>query len=166
MLPVEADFGQTGLRFALGGGALYRTGTTYDPSGYRGLHITDTRFAAALRVSFKGLFAQGEYLQAVESDPLNGRPRIARGAYGEASYLIAASKKLGLAPLARLGWSVQDENFFPLHIVTGHVGLAAYPASESSPPGTVRFVLEYQSERHIEEGETAYGGLFSVMVRF
>ena len=164
--PLEADFGASPFRFAVGGGILYRDGTAYDPSGYRGLHLSDTRVAASLRVAFRGLYVQGEYLHSLRTDDLSFRSHLARGVYGEASYYVAVRRKIGLAPLTRAGWSVQDEGFFPLHDVTAEAGLALYPRGDLAQPGGLRFVLEYQSERRIEEAETAYGALASVMYRF
>jgi hypothetical protein len=162
----EADFGDTPLRVALSGSLLYRSGTAYDPSGYAGLSQRDTRFTGALRFGYKGVFVQGEYLQAVQTDDLSSRPRIARGAYGEGSYYAAIHKKVGLSPIARLGWSAQDADFFPLHIVTFNAGMALYPRGDLPDPSALRFVFQYRSERHIEEKETGYGALASVMLRF
>jgi hypothetical protein len=166
MPTLEGDFGDSSFHLALGGGLLYRNGTAYDPAGYEGLHVTDTRLAAALRLSFKGIFVQGEYLHAVQTDDLSGRPRVARGTYAEASYYFTIKRKLGFAPITRLGWSVQDEGFFPRHIVTFDTGLALYPRADLSEPGALRLVLEYLSERHVEEAEIAYGGLASILYRF
>jgi hypothetical protein len=166
MPTLEGDFGDSSFHVALGGGLLYRNGTAYDPSGYEGLHVSDTRLSAALRMAFKGLFVQGEYLHAIQTDDLSGRPRIARGTYGESSYYVAVRRKIGFAPLTRLGWSAQDEGFFPRHIVTFDTGLALYPRGDLAEPGALRVVLEYTSERHVEESESAYGALASVLYRF
>jgi hypothetical protein len=166
MKPQEADFGASPFRFAVSASALYRGATAYDASGYAGLDTHDTRFTGALRLGFRGLYLQGEYLVAVVSDNLSSRSRIARGAYGEGSYYTSIAKKVGLAPLARLGWSVQDEDFFPLHAVSLNAGLAFYPRADLPDPSGLRIVLQYKSDRRIEERETAYGGVLSAMLRF
>ena len=165
MTPLEGDFNGSPLRFAVSGGLVYRKGIAYDAQGYQGLGVNDIRFSIAARLAFKGLYVQGEYLQDLRTDDLSERPRLARGTYGEASYHFLV-KKLGLAPVTRLGWSVQDEGFYPLHVVTGDVGLALYPRGDLANRGGVRVLVEYQSERHIEDRETAYGGVASVMARF
>lgn len=166
MKPQETADGDTPFRFALSASLLHRDGTAYDPSGFEGLDVHDTRFTAALKLGYKGAFLQGEYLQAVQSDTLSSRTRIARGAYGEASYYVALRKKIGLSPISRVGWSVQDEEFFPLHILTFHAGLAFYPRADLTDPSSLRFIIQYRSERHVEEKETGYGGLVSGMIRF
>ena len=66
----------------------------------------------------------------------------------------------------RLGWSEGDAEFYPLHIVTGNAGLALYPRGDLADRGSVRIIIEYQSERRIEEGETGYGVIASVLARF
>lgn len=162
----EADFGESPFRIMVSGSFLYRSASAYDPTGYAGLDLQDTRFTGALRLGFKGIFVQGEYLQAVQTDDRSNRARITRGAYGEASYYAAIKKKVGISPLARIGWSEQDESFFPLHVVSLHGGLAFYPRGDVPDPGVLRFVLQYRSERRIEERETGYGGVLSAMLRF
>lgn len=166
MSPLEGDFKGSPFRFALTGGLVYRHGSVYRADGFQGTSLEDVRFALSLRVAFKGFYAQGEYLQDAGHGELNVRTRLSRGTYGEASYHVLVGEKIGISPLVRVGWSVQDEGFFPLHIVTAHAGLALYPRGDLAQRGGVRLVLEYLSERHIEESETAYGGLASILARF
>ena len=166
MKALEADFGDTPFRFAFSAAGLYRSAQAYDGRGYEALSMRDWRIAFALRASYRGAFLQGEYLQATQSDDLSRRPRIARGAYAEASYYLAVQKKLGLSPVARVSWSVQDESFFPLHVVALQAGLALYPRGDVPDPSVLRFILQYRGERRVEELEVAHGVILSGMYRF
>lgn len=166
MSPLEGDFKGSPFRFSLTGALVYRNGSAFAPNGYRTADFNEFRLALSLRAAVRGLYVQGEYLQSSSVNDIIGRRRISRGAYGEASYHVLPKERLGLAPMARLGWSEQDADFFPLHVITGHAGLALYPRGDLAQRGGVRLVIEYLSERHIEERETAYGGLASVMARF
>lgn len=166
MKPLEADFGETPFRFGVSLAGLYRSAKAYDTRGYEALAMRDWRFAVSLRASYRGAFVQGEYLQAVQTDDLSRRPRIARGAYAEASYYLAVQKKLGLSPVARVSWSVQDESFFPLHVLALQAGLALYPRGEIPDPSVLRFILQYRGERRVEELEVAHGVILSGMYRF
>jgi hypothetical protein len=166
MPPLEGDTERGPFRMAIGGGVLYRPEVVYDIAGYQGVHIADVRVSAALRIAVAGLFLQGEYLQDIQRDDLSDRPRIARGTYGQGSFYVPIKPKVAFAPITRLGWSVQDEGFFPLRIVSFDTGLAFYPRGDISSPGSLRIVLEYLSERHVDEGETAYGALASALMHF
>ncbi len=166
MKPLEADFGDTPFRFGVSAAGLYRFARAFDPRGYEALESTDARIALAVRAAFRGAFVQGEYLQAVQTDELSRRPRITRGAYLEASYYLAVKKKLGLSPAARVSWSVQDESFFPNHVLGLQAGVAVYPRGDVPDPSTLRFLLQYRGERRVEELEVAHGALLSGMYRF
>jgi hypothetical protein len=166
MKALEADFGETPFRVGLSASALYRSAKAFDPRGYEALTMHDARFALALRASWRGAFLQGEYLQAVQTDDLSRRPRLTRGAYAEASYYLAVKKKLGLSPVARVSWSVQDESFFPLHVMALQAGLALYPRGDIPDPSALRFILQYRGERRVEELEVAHGAILSGMYRF
>ena len=163
---IEGDYKDSPFRFALAAGAIYRAGTAYDPKGYEGIGVHDFGIALAARFSLHGLYGQAEYLQDVRTDDLSGRPHLTRGAYGETSYHVRVRRRVGLSPMFRLGWSEADAQFFPLHIVTGNAGLALYPRGDLANRGSVRIIVEYQSERRIEEGETGYGVLASVLANF
>jgi len=166
MSPLEGDFKGSPFRFALTGGLVYRHGNVFRTDGSEGTSLDDVRLAVSLRVALKGFYAQGEYLQDTNRRTYAAGDLVSRGAYVEASYHVLVGEKIGLSPLTRVGWSVQDAEFFPLHVVTAHAGLALYPRGDLAQRGGVRLVLEYLSERHIEEGETAYGALASVLARF
>jgi len=163
---IEGEYKDSPFRFALAAGAIYRSGTAYDPKGYEGLGVRDFGLALAARFSLHGLYGQAEYLQDIRTDDLSGRPRVTRGAYGETSYHVRVRRRVGLSPMFRLGWSEGDAQFYPLHIVTGNAGLAIFPRGDLADRGSVRIVIEYQSERRIEEGETGYGLIASVLARF
>ena len=163
---IEGEYKDSPFRFALAAGAIYRSGTAYDPRGYEGLGVKDVGIALAARFSLHGLYGQAEYLQDVRTDDLSGRPHLTRGAYGETSYHVRVRRRVGLSPMFRLGWSEGDAEFYPLHIVTGNAGLALYPRGDLADRGSVRIIIEYQSERRIEEGETGYGVIASVLARF
>jgi hypothetical protein len=165
MRSIESDFGSP-FHFAVGGGIIYRHATAYDEAGYQGLSVDDIRFSATVRMAYRGLFVQGEYLQGLRTDDLSGRPTLARGTYGEASYYSPIVPTIGIAPLTRLGWSVRDAGFFPLQVISADAGLAFYPRGDLSKPGSVRLIIEYQSERRLAEGQTAYGGIASVLALF
>lgn len=162
---IEGDYNGSDFRFALAGNVVYRNGTAYDRSGYEGVAVKDFGFAFALRFRFRGLYGQGEYLQDIRTDDLSGRPRVTKGTYGETSYHVLVNR-FGLAPMARLGWSEVDGGFYPLHVVTGNAGLGFYPRGDLADRGSVRIIVELQTERRVEERETAYGALGSVLANF
>lgn len=166
MPALEADFGATPFRFGVALSGLHRASRAFEPRGYEALEMTDVRFGVSLRASYRGLFAQGEYLQSIQTDDLSRRTRITRGAYGEGSAYFPIKKALGLSPVARLSWSVQDGTFFPLHVIAFQSGIALYPRADLPDPSVLRFILQYRTERRVEELEVAHGVLFSGMYRF
>lgn len=162
---IEGDYNGTDFRFALAANMVYRRGTAYDPRGYEGLGVQDFGLAFALRFRLYGLYGQAEYLQDIRTDDVSGRPRVTRGTYFETSYHVLVDR-FGISPMARIGWSEGDAGFYPLHIVSGNAGFGFYPRGDLAERGSVRIILEFQTERRVEEQESAFGGLGSILARF
>jgi hypothetical protein len=166
MPPLEGDLERGKLRLSIGTGAIYRSATVYDATGYDALHTRDLRLSGALRAAWLGLFVQGEVLRRVETDDLSQRPSTATGTYAQGSYFFPVTKRIGLAPIARVGYSNTDEVFAPNRVVSLEAGLALYPHAETSQPGLLRVVVEYTQENRVDLRETSRGGLTSAMLVF
>lgn len=162
---LQGDYKHSEFRFALAAGGIYRRGTAFDPTGYAGLGVQDIGVALAARIWFKGFYLQAEYLRDYRTDDLSGRPKLTQGAYAETSYHVIANRR-GISPMARLGWSEADGQFFPLHVITGNAGIAFFPRADLDDRGRVRFILAYQTERRVEESESAYGVIGSILYGF
>lgn len=153
------------LRFALGVGMLYRIGTLFDATGYEATRFADTRLSAAARFTIRGLFLQGEYLRRVQTDNLSLRPAIATGVYGQGSYYRAIGR-VALSPLARVGLSVQDENFAPQKTLSYEGGLAFYPRADLPEPDALRILVQYVGERRTPSEETANGAIAQLQFKW
>ncbi len=159
MPAIESDSGRGPFRFALGLGTLYRIGTTFDQTGYEATRFRDLRLSSALRVAFRGLFLQGEYLRRLQTDDLSMRPAVAHGEYAQGAYYIPLVDTYAIAPIARYGVSVQDEDFAITKIFSYEAGLIFYPRADLTEPDSIRITLQYVGERRTPATETANGAI-------
>lgn len=163
---IEGDPKRGPFRFALGGGAIYRTGVLFDTTGYESTRFREVRIDGALRVAVRGLFVQGEYLRRLQTDDLSGRPASATGAYAQASYFQPIVGKLALAPIARYGFARQDELFAPRSVTELELGVAIYPRADLDEPDKLRFILQYDGEFREPESDVAHGGVLHMQLRW
>jgi hypothetical protein len=162
----EGDASRGPFRFALGGGAIYRTGVLFDQTGYESTRFREVRLDAAVRASFLGVFLQGEVLRRLQTDDLSLRPLSATGAYVQASYFQPLTDKLAIAPLARYGVVTQDEAFAPRTITEIEAGIAFYPRADLAEPNRLRFILQYDGEIREPEEDVAHGGVLHAQLRW
>lgn len=163
---VEGDPNRGPFRFALGGGAIYRTGVLFDTTGYESTRFREVRLDAAVRASFLGVFLQGEVLRRLQTDELSLRPLSATGAYVQGSYFQPLGDKIAIAPLARYGVVTQDEGFAPRTITEIEAGIAFYPRADLAEPNKLRFILQYDGEIRQPEDEIAHGAVLHGQLRW
>ncbi len=166
MAPVEADLTRSPFRFGVGFGVLYRPATLFDRTGYEAIDTADTRIAASLRASFRGFYLQAEVMKRQFTDSLSSRPNRATGLYAQASYFARLSRKIALAPIARAGESVLDEDTVPRKVVFFEGGLSLFPAADDAQPDALRITAQYQGERRVTEGEDAHGMVLQLQYLF
>jgi hypothetical protein len=159
----EADVTRGGPRVALGAGLLFRQSVGFDAAGNDGAEIRDLRLAGSVRFAALGFLLQAEFLRRQTSDNLSSRTRAATGAYGQASYYVPAGP-VAFAPLARVGWSREDEEIAPRETLYLEAGVAFYPSSEK--PDLARVLAAYVGENRKTEGEDAKGAVVQVQVTF
>ena len=159
----DADFARGGARLGLGAGILYRQSLGFDDAGNDGAEIRDLRFAGSVRFAALGFYLAGEFLRRQTSDNLSSRTRAATGAYGQASY-FAPLGPVAVSPVARVGWSREDEEIAPRETVYLEAGVAFYPSV--AKPSRCRILAAYVGERRKTEGEDAQGAVLQVQVTF
>ncbi len=162
----EVDFAHEGVRFGLGVGGLVRTGTSFASNGYELTQFRDVRASASARFSALGFFAQAEVLRRLVTDNLGSRPNQASGVYAQASYYLPITKGVGLAPLARIGATVEDEATIPRRTTFLEGGLALFPRADQPKPESVRILVQYQGERRTTDDESAHAVLGQVQILF
>jgi len=161
---VEGDLDRGPFRIGLGGGLIYYPSTIYDAAGFQSSLARDLRLSGSFRLAGRGFFFQAELLRRQRTDSLSSRPDLATGAYGQLSYFVEIPEVFGFAPIARVGWTAQDQGFDPHHTIFIEGGLALYLGPQ---PGTApRLVLQYVGELRLTEEEEAHGGLAQLAVRF
>ena len=165
MPAIESDSGRGKLRFAAGVGTLYRIGTLFDNSGYEATRFRDFRLSAALRVAFRGVFLQGEYLRRLQTDDLSLRPASAQGYYAQAAWYLPLSV-VAFAPIARLGRSVADTEFAPQETTTYEAGVIFYPRADGQEPDAIRITLQYAGERRLPADETSNGAILQMLMKW
>ncbi|GAC1351276.1 MAG: hypothetical protein NVSMB1_02730 [Polyangiales bacterium] len=163
---VEGDSTRGGFRLGLGMAALYRDGKLYDATGFEAIRFRDLRLDAALRVAFRGLYLQTEYLRRQQTDSLSGRPLTATGFYAQGSYFVPLAKSIAVAPITRYGFATIDESFAPRKTIFFESGVAFFPRADLPEPGALRIIAEYVSERRVTEQETSYGGLLQLHLKW
>jgi hypothetical protein len=162
----EVDFKRRSFRFGLGAGGLFRNGSLYTPTGYELAETRDARVSGSVRVAAYGLFVQAEALRRLLTDNVTSRPNQASGGYVQASFFVPLTERLGLAPIGRLGLSVEDEVTLPRRTAYYEAGVSFFPQIAQERPESVRFLVQYQGERRITDDESAHGVLLQAQVLF
>jgi len=160
----EGDLQRGPFRLGVGGGLLWYPSTIYDRSGYVSAHARDLRISGSLRLAVRGFFLQAEVLRYQRTDSLSSRPELATGAYGQLSFLFAVPGHFGFAPIARVGWTAEDEGFDPRQTLFVEAGLALYLGSDI--PSAPRLIVQYVGENRMTEQEEAHGGAIQLNLRF
>lgn len=155
------------FRVGVGGGILYRPASLFDErTGLSPVSITDLRFSGSLRVAVSGLYVSVEALRRQQTDDFSSRPEVANGAFAQASFFFRVHPTVGIEPIVRAGFVVQDDAFDPRTIGSTAAGINFYPQADDPDPDRLRLTLAYLGERRFTEGETAHGGLSRVQLTF
>lgn len=162
----ETDFERGPFRAGVGFGLLYRDVEVFDATGYEGTSASEVRLSASLRLMIAGASLQAELLRWQRSDNLSDRPQQATGAYGQSGYFFPVSRDVALAPLARVGFTSEDETTRPREVLFIEAGLALFPAAGGDDPSVLRVLLEYNGERRLTEQENADGATLQLSYKF
>ena len=167
-VPIDvADFERGPLRVGIGAGMSYMPSTLFDGSGFETVRVRDLRASASVRLAARGLFFQGEVLRRQRTDSLSSRPLLATGAYGQSSYYIPVKDtRYAVSPIARIGWSEDDQGFDPRTTVWTEAGVTLFIGARSRHPNDLRITLQYLGERRLSEGEDAHGAVAQVQMQF
>ncbi len=142
------------FRLGLGAGAIFHPYTSYDSAGYKDVVFTDIRCSLSLRLAVAGLSTGAELLRRFQQDSLTSRPVEATGAFGWAGWYLP----MGLEPMLRLGWVVEDQSFAPLQTRWAEAGVNIYPRhADETRAESVKFTLQYNGEYRITERDIAHG---------
>ena len=161
----EGDEKRGPFRFAFGVGTIYRRAKAFDTTGYEASSFDDVRFSAWARASFKGFYAQGEYLRRLRTDDLSGRPQKSEGGYGEASYFQPIGT-VGLAPMIRAGTIQTSADFSPLKFTSFEAAIAFFPRAKEAEPEKLRILIEYLAATTSPLDETEHEGLVQLQLEF
>lgn len=165
-MPLAEDDVERGpLRFAIGAGAAYLPTRRFDDSGEASVPVRDLRAAASARLAWRGLYVQTEVLRRQRTDGLTGRPAIATGAYAAVSQYLRPGR-VGLAPMARLGWTAADQSFDAQETVSLEAGVTLYPRADHDDPRDLRIIVQYLGELRRSEDEAAHGALGQLHLRW
>ena len=104
-----------------------------------------------------------ELLRRQRTDSLSSRAQIATGAYAQTSFTFPAGPVL-VAPLGRLGWAEEDQEFMPRETVWTEIGLALYP--HPADPEAIRIIVQYLGQRQVTERESAHGAALQAQLTF
>ncbi len=162
----EVDFDHASVRFGVGVGALYRNGTVFSAQGYELMEYRDVRLSGSVRFAAAGFFVQAEALRRLVTDNLSARPSQSSGAYAQASYYVPVTRGVGLAPLARVGITDQEEATLSRRTTFLEGGLALFPRADQPKPESVRVLVQYQGERRTTDDESAHAVLSQVQILF
>ena len=166
MPSMEGDSGRGPFRFAGGIGMLYRIGTLYDDTGYEATRFRDFRLSAALRAAWRGLFVQGEYLRRLQTDDLSLRPSSAHGTYGQVAWYVPIVDRYAFAPIGRLGYSTQDEEYAKQTTTSYEAGVIFYPRADLKEPDAIRITLQYAGEQRTPAKEIANGAILHMLMKW
>ncbi len=158
----EGDLERGRLRIGFGAGFLYYPARVYDASGYLGTRIRDLRASASFRLAVRGLYLQTEVLRRQRTDSLSSRPVVATGAYGQGSWFLPIRAPIGLAPIARVGYSAEDQGFDPRNTLFLEAGITVYPRPDE--PDDLKVIAQYLGERRLTEGEDAHGAILQLQL--
>jgi hypothetical protein len=150
------------FKLGIGAGLVYNPHTSYDSSGNADVYVQDLRASVSLRMAAGGMFFAAEGLFRRQVDTMTSRPVTATGAYGQFGWFT----RVGLEPLARVGWAVVDQSFDPRHTLWLEGGVNLYPAYRDERPDSVRVTILYAGEDRITEQEWAHGLMIRMQVRF
>jgi len=155
------------FRLGFGGGILYRPASLFDErTGLSPLSITDLRFSGSLRMAYSGLYVVVEALRRQQTDDFSNRPEVANGAFAQASLFFRVVPSVGIEPILRAGFVVQDDAFDPRTVGSTAAGINFYPQADDAHPDRIKLTLAYLGERRFTEGESAHGGLSRVQLTF
>ena len=87
---------------------------------------------------------------------------VATGAYTQASYFLPLRAPIGLAPIARVGYSAEDQSFAPRNTLFLEAGLTVYPMPDE--PDDLKIVAQYLGERRLTEDEDAHGAILQLQL--
>ena len=161
----EGDMEHSKFRAGIGFGTIYRPVTVYDPTGYEGRSVRDLRVTASLRMAVSGFYFQAEYLHRQQVDNLTARPLVATGAYAQTSYYKPVST-VALSPLARVGFTINDQDFSPTTDGYLEAGVAFFPVANVDDPTRLRILLQYQGEHRFAERDNAHGAVLQGQLKF
>ena len=162
----EGDEQRSAFRLGVGLGTVYRPQKLFDEaSGYSTTVSHDVRLAASLRMAYAGIYLGLEYLRAQQTDTISDRPRLAEGAYVQASYFWLLRPTFAIAPVGRLGFTIEDEAVDDRTTASTELGMSFYPRADAPQPDILKLTLNYIGERRFE-GEYAHGGEASLQLRF
>ena len=82
---------------------------------------------------------------------------VATGAYGQASFYLPVWKQVALAPIARVGWTEEDQGTSPRATMWTEAGGSVYFTGSDFHPDDLRLTLHYLGERRLTERESANG---------
>jgi len=158
----ESDLGREAFRFGLGAGVLYNPYRSHDSAGEVDVAVTDIRASFSLRMAVRGFFFSAEALLRRQTDSLTSRPVQATGAYGQLGFFIPA----GVEPVARVGWTAEDQSFDARHTLWLEGGVNLYPAHRDEVPDSIKISVNYLGEGRLTEREWAHGGVARVQLKF
>lgn len=163
----EGDESRGPLRLSFGASGIYRRAKAFDPTGYEASNFDDVRIAAHARASYRGLYAQAEYLRRTRNDDVSGRASKSEGAYIEASYFAPITgTSLGFGPVARASQIKTSAEFAPRTFRSLEAGLAFYPHARGKEPERLRILLEYFLARTSPLDETMHEGVVQLQMMF
>jgi hypothetical protein len=161
----EGDTKRGPFAFAVGASSLYRRASAYDATGYEASQFNDLRFAGWVRASWRGVYAQGEYLHRLRNDDLSGRPSTSEGGYAEASYYQPIGS-VAVGPLLRAGVVSTSVDFAPRKFTELEGAIAFYPRAELDEPEKLRIVVEYLHAETSPFAEVQHEGLVQLQFEF
>ena len=161
----EVNPERSGPRVGFGGGLIWHPYRTFDGAGFPRMRVNDFRGSVSVRLGLGGWSLDVEGLHRLQVDALSARPIVASGAYAQSAWRLP----VGVEPIVRVGWAVEDRSFDPRTTIWTEGGLNFYPAianADSSKRANVRINVAYQGEHRVTEGESAHAAEAAVVVAF
>ena len=87
---------------------------------------------------------------------------LATGAYGQLGFYLP----FGVEPVARVGWTAEDQSFDPRHTLWIEGGVNLYPAHMDEVADGIKISVNYLGEGRMSEREWAHGGVLRVQLKF
>lgn len=154
------------LRVGLGAGLLYHPGVVFDEEGFIDSTVTDLRMSASVRVAGRGMAFQAEVLRRHRTDNLLSQPTVDTGAYAQGSALVLSTDDVAVAPIARFGWTGENQQIDTRTTLFVEGGLAFYFKVVPQQPDALKLVAQYVGEFRRTENEDAHGGVIQAQLRF